>query len=761
MRRFSNPVVLALVGYLLLTITLTWPLIIRPASIVPNDLGDPLLNTWILAWDARVLPLTSTWWNGPQFYPVPGTMAFSEHLLGLTLFTTPIIWITGEPLIAYNTALFLSFVLSALSAYFLIYTISRRHDCAFLGGLAFGFAPYRMAQFAHVQVLSAYWMPIALAALHRYFDNRRTRWLIAFAGAWLMQALACGYYLFYLSILVALWLPWFIRGPHRARALAHVAIAWGIAATMLVPVLYGYWRFQHAYGLRRDIEEITSFSADVVSLLKAPHNLWLWGWLNVVTHREADIFPGLTVVVLIIVGLVVGWRAAGKEKVSKLKIARVFVVLAVFFTAVAASPLYFGSWKIDLGGVRLLSVGTPHKPLSFAFLCLIVAGAMHPSVRTAWRRRSTMTFYTLAAFAMWLFSLGPAPTFMDRPIIYKAPYAWLMMLPGGEGVRVPARFWMLAALCLATAAALALRQLTARWPRLARAMPVIACVGVLADGWPRPLLIEKRPLPRPSHTRAVGRLDLPPLPLHDSISLFRATEHKRPLFNGYSGYFAPHYWAMQYMINRHDPAVLTRLSSYGPIEVVVDDEWDPDGGLRRFLLGVPQTSLIYSGDGYSAFRVERGPYASPLPRPQGQSLPVTSVRVSCGEIHAREMIDGDIMTRWACGREQRPGDALTVDLGAERQVTGAELLIAGFAADFPRDLTIETSTDNTNWSSAWTGDAALVALSAALEDPLKIPMPFPFSERAARYVRFTQHANEDTYYWSIAELKVIGQQHRN
>ncbi len=757
MRRFLNPVVLAALVYVLLTVALTWPLILRPASIVPNDLGDPLLNAWILAWDARALPLTSSWWNGPQFYPVEGTMAFSEHLLGLTVFTTPIIWITGDPLLAHNVAFFLSFVLSALSAYFLAYTISRRHDCAFVAGLAFGFAPYRMAQFAHVQVLSAYWMPIALAALHRYFENRRPRWLVVFALSWLLQALACGYYLFYLSVLIGLWLLWFARGPNRMRALVHIAISWGIATVMLAPVLYGYWRFQRAYGLRRGIDEIISFSSDVGSVLKAPDNLWVWGWLNVVTHPEADIFPGLTVVVLIILGLTIGWREAAKERIGRLKIARVFVVLTVFFFAIAASPLYFGPWKIDIGGVRLLSVGTPHKPFSLGFACLLIAGAMHPSVRTAWRRRSALTFYALAALTMWLFSLGPEPTLIDRPIIYKAPYAWLMMLPGVEGVRVPARFWMLAALCLAIAAALALRQLTARWPGFARAIPAIACVGILADGWPRPIVMEKRPAPRPIHSRVVARLDLPPIPSHDSISLFRATEHKLPLFNGYSGYFAPHYWAMQYMIKQRDPVVLTRLSSYGPFEVVVDHDWDPGAGLRKFLLSAPQVSLAYHDDEYSAFRVERGPHATTLSRPQGQPLAISSIVAQCEETHAREMIDGDVMTRWACGREQRPGDRFTVDLGSERPVTGAELLLAGFVADFPRKLSIETSTDGANWSMAWTGDTALVTMSAALEDPLNIPIPFQFEARRAKYLRFTQLATEDTYYWSVAELRVFGQ----
>ena len=165
--------VLAAAGfYVVLAIAITWPLALHPGSVVPNDLGDPLLNTWLMAWNARVPPLTAAWWNTPQFFPLDGTMAFSEHLLGLSVITTPVILVSGNPLLAYNAVFFLSFVLSALSAYFLTYTISRRHDCAFVAGLAFGFAPYRMAQLAHVQVLSAYWMPLTLAALHLYFQDR-------------------------------------------------------------------------------------------------------------------------------------------------------------------------------------------------------------------------------------------------------------------------------------------------------------------------------------------------------------------------------------------------------------------------------------------------------------------------------------------------------------------------------------------------------------------------------------------------------------
>jgi len=756
MRRFFSPVVAAAAAYVLLTAALTWPLVLHPGSLVPNDLGDPLLNTWILAWDARVVPLTAHWWDAPQFYPAAGTMAFSEHLLGLTIFTTPVILVSGNPLLAYNIAFFLSFVLSGLFAYFLAFTISRRHDCAFLAGLAFAFAPYRMAQLAHVQVLSSYWMPLALAGLHRYFDDHRTRWLVLFAAAWFMQALTCGYYLIYLSVLIALWLPWFVSGPGTWRSLVRLAVAWGIVALLLVPVLYGYWHFHHAYGLRRGIDEIVSFSADVASVLKAPANLRVWGWLNVVEHPESQLFPGLTLIVLIIAGLVIGWRTAAREKIGRLKIARVVVLIAVLFFAIAASPFYFGPWKLDIGGVRLLSVGTPHKPLSVGLLFLVIAAAMHPSVRTAWRRRSALAFYALAAVAMWLFSLGPAPTLLNRPIIYKAPYAWLMLLPGVDGIRVPARFWMLAAMCLSIAGGLAIRQLTARWPRFARALPVVACLGVLADSWPLMIPMEKPPASRPVHTRAVARLELPAKPFHDSIALYRATEHRRPLLNGYSGYFAPHYAPLQELLKEHDPAVLTRLSSFGPIEVVVDHQFDEGAGWRQFLLSHPQASLVYRDDRYSTFRIERGPRAGALPKVPGEPLPIASISAEFNAALVGNMIDHDLMTRWHAGREQRPGDAFTVDLGSVREAYGAEMLIGGSVADFPRKLSIETSVDGLTWSPAWSGTTGVLALSAALEDPLTVTLPFEFQPRPARYVRFTQLDVEETYYWSVAELRIMG-----
>src|SRR3954466_6635753 len=125
---------LATLGYIALSIAYTWPLPVRLGD-VAHDYGDPLLNTWILWWTTKAVPLTAHWWNAPIFYPSSGTFAFSEHLLGQAPLSAPLIALTGSALFGYNVTLLASYVFSGLGAYFLAYTLTRRHDAAFVAGL--------------------------------------------------------------------------------------------------------------------------------------------------------------------------------------------------------------------------------------------------------------------------------------------------------------------------------------------------------------------------------------------------------------------------------------------------------------------------------------------------------------------------------------------------------------------------------------------------------------------------------------------------
>lgn len=541
----------------------------------------------------------------------------------------------------------------------------------------------------------------------------------------------------------------------RARDLGRLLAAWAVAIAALIPMAMGYVQYQSAYGLRRWPYEIEAFSADIASLLTAPPNLRLWGWLQAVQRPESELFPGLVLPVTIIAGAALAWTAAARTGVRRLRAPRVLLLLAAVFALVAATPLWFGPWRLEIGGVRFLSVGGGQKPFSIAVLLAIGAVAMHPSMRIGWSRRSPLAFYCIGAAAMWTFSLGPTPTFLNEPLLYKAPYSWLMQVPGVEGVRVPARFWVLSTMCLAVAGALALRHAGGQWRSVGRVLPAIVAVILLVESWPQPLMLEPEPAPRPAHARAVARLDLPISQAHDLIVLYRAIAHQRPVVNGYSGYFAPHYRALQHQLERRDPAVFAYLTSLGPIEVIVDHDFDPDGSWRTYVQRYAGSEVVHQGEAYTAYELPRSSAASSLPNLPGQPLAIADIRASRSQDRVGLMLDGNRITRWDTSGAQSPGDQIVIDLGAAALIAGVELQVAGYVSDFPRELAIDVSDDQAAWRQVWSGSTGLLAVMAAIEDPLNIPLRIPL-DASGRYVRLRQLGTDQIYYWSVAELRLFG-----
>src|SRR4029453_3278400 len=97
---------------------------------------------------------------------------------GLSLVAPPLQWLGASPQAAYNIVFLLTFPLCAIGAYLLGREVTGRDDTAFIAGLLFGFAPYRIAHLPQIQALAAFAMPVALFALHRYLREPRRRWLV-------------------------------------------------------------------------------------------------------------------------------------------------------------------------------------------------------------------------------------------------------------------------------------------------------------------------------------------------------------------------------------------------------------------------------------------------------------------------------------------------------------------------------------------------------------------------------------------------------
>jgi hypothetical protein len=753
MRRHARAVALASLAYLVLTLAYTWPLPAHLAHGIAHDPYDPILNAWILWWTTKAVPLTAAWWNAPIFYPATGVLAFSEHLLGQAPIAAPLIALTGNPLLGYNVTLLATYVLSGLGAYFLAYTLTSRHDASFVAGIAYAFAPYRLAQVPHIQMLSGYWAPVCLAALHRYGRDRRLRWPGLAAAAWLMQALSCGYYMFFLSVLLALWMLWFAVGRWTPRMLGRAALAFAAAAVMLAPILRGYQSIlRDTYGFSRTMDEIRLFSADVAGLLLAPEDLLVWGWVHVIRRPESSLFPGLAIVLLAGFAL---YRtkpfSVQPGEPAWIRTLRLALTAALLVLSIAtAIPIAYGTLRLTLGGIRLVSLRGAGRPLLLAIVAGLGLMASLPRVRAAIGRRSPLAFYLMAAVAMWVFALGPAPTVMDRPMLDQAPYGWLMHLPGFDGLRVPARFWMMALVCLSVVAALAIHRLQGR----ARRIVVVAAVaGLLLDGWPRTFVVLPAPPLRPSPAGVASRLDLPMNDDNDAQALYQQTFDEVPSRNGSSGYFAPHYYALRTLILDGDPRILQALAANGALGVVIDHAGDEDGRLRQFVQSYPGAEMVSRERDWSSYRIPRNTTAQALPDRDGTPVHIKSLSTFPSPPHAGRALDGDLRTRWSGGLQQQSADA-TIELDQPGHVGQVVIDLGGFVTDFPARLQIDVSGDGAVWEQAWNGTTALHAYYGAIRHPREIPLVFVLNRDGVRFIRLRQ-TGFGTHDWSIPELHVL------
>ncbi len=374
----------AFLGFCALAIIWTWPVAGSITSRIPNDPGDPIFVTWVLWWNAQVTPFTDAWWNAPIMWPMPGALALSEHLVGLSLVATPLQRLGASPITAYNICFLLTYALSGFFAFLLGRRLTGSTFAGACAGLAFGFSSYRADQLAHLHVLSSQWMPLALLGLHAYLSTGARRWLVVFGAAWLIQALSNGYFLLFFPVLIVAWLAWFVDWRKTPRRGLEIVTAWVVASLPLLPVLLKYREVHDRLGLTRTLADIRMFSAEPASFLHPASLIRFWPAGPVASH-EQNLYAGMTVVLLALAGMVLLLVQKTPGQVFRGRSPLLFYVAATLLMwALALGPggqgrdavsLYrpYG-WLLSLPGFNGLRV--PSRFAMIGTLCLAMAASL-------------------------------------------------------------------------------------------------------------------------------------------------------------------------------------------------------------------------------------------------------------------------------------------------------------------------------------------------------------------------------------------------
>lgn len=402
---------------LFVSVLFNLPIVLRPWSSVTGDLGDPLLQTWQLAWLHRYLSEGGDLWTGNQFYPAIDSLAFSDSLLGYLPLS-----LHGDGMAAsvfrYNAAFVLAFALAFTGGYLLARQLGGNWQGALLAGVVLAWSPWRLTHEHHLNLLSvggialAFW---AIARGHGFSLRRRGTprpgW--AFAG-WLIAAwqvtmgFALGITFVYamvavgVAVVVVVW-------RRRLGLRMIIANAWGMAVFLVVTMLMmaPYLRVVDRYGFGRTWHEIELFSPPVSSLFTTTANSWLWHATSLADNSaiprhglvEKLLFPGLVVVVFAIAGLFLSaWRVS----------ARIVLGALVVFTAVLAlgasfhdGALYRVPWALLPGWDAMRA---PGRLILWTILLLAVlaAGAVTELgrqfvIRTRLRARTIAVLLVLSA----------------------------------------------------------------------------------------------------------------------------------------------------------------------------------------------------------------------------------------------------------------------------------------------------------------------------------------------------------------------------
>ena len=264
---------LAATLYTALTVAVSWPLPLTIGRSVAGDFGDPLLVMWIMARVSEGLTRVAAgdvgafaaMWDANIFYPVPKTLAYSEHFAGQAVLTLPVWWATGNPILIYNLATLGSFVLTALATFWLTRAFTGGFVAPFAAGVFAAFNAYRLElELAHLHVLTIQWFPLALLAMHRYIERGTWAWLAGLVACLVLMNLSSGYYMLYATPLVAIFGVLDMAVHKRLRDHERwlgLAVAAPAVVLLTSPFILPYLEMQRQTGFERPLADVIAHSA--------------------------------------------------------------------------------------------------------------------------------------------------------------------------------------------------------------------------------------------------------------------------------------------------------------------------------------------------------------------------------------------------------------------------------------------------------------------------------------------------------------------
>jgi hypothetical protein len=579
------------------------------ASTVLSDAPDTDLTMWILAWDAHALrtaPLRL--FDANIFAPNPDTLAYSENLLGSLPIAAPVLWLTGNPVLAMNLVALASAVLCGTGAWLLARRLGLSPAGAFVAGLVYAFAPPRFLRLDQLHLATVQWLPFSLACLHTYLAGGRQRDLRLAIAFFVLQAFTSGHGAIFSVVAILVLIGWhFVRGAswQPLRWLRDAGVPAAVMLLLLGLLALPYLSVQRHAGLKRTLDSWSvpweSYFASPSHVDRAVLSAFSAEWID--DAAGAYLFPGVVPLVLAAIALLPRRRSVAAPTAAAPFAGRGLSAAAwleglALLTGLAALAIMSAApirWRV---AGHVVSIANSRRAWAVTAALVAVRLAISRTgprlPRAVFRRGAAIrarlaapaAFYAaLALLTLWL---AAGPPISLWPAVY-----WL---PGMNFIRQPSRFTIVTVLALGGLAGMGAERLIAAVRPSGRQATSLLCASLL--------LLEFAALPLDASPRAVtfpaidrwlaaqpGQFTIVELPLPDpgvagpferrqTKFMLHAMAHWQKTANGYSGFLPPRHADLYRALYRFpDQDAVRDLIPFGVTRVVVHtdfyapDEW--------------------------------------------------------------------------------------------------------------------------------------------------------------------------------------------
>jgi hypothetical protein len=306
--------------FMVLTVLMTWPLVVQMERAVIGWVGDNFYFVWLVGrfqkalFELHLSPLTVPILN----YPEGWNLAYNEITPAMILIALPVSLI-GGPTLGYNFSILASFVLSGLGVFWWVRKLTCNTAAGIVAGTVYAFVPYRMSHLlGHLNLMGTQWFPFYFMGLNDLLAERQWSW----KNRWLapvslgLIGLTSQYYL-YMSLLIsaAYVAGYFLLVDYKPilqfdRFWKRLAIFAIIAVPLVLLSLAPYLHIASlGYLPQRSFEEVRIWSASPTDFVLPSPRHFIWGrWIERHFDRrlwiENTLYIGAVTSVLAVIAVV-------------------------------------------------------------------------------------------------------------------------------------------------------------------------------------------------------------------------------------------------------------------------------------------------------------------------------------------------------------------------------------------------------------------------------------------------------------------------